>query len=115
MASFGFRVGATLVSVILVALIAAPGFAANKALQFDGVNDYVTFGADITYLGLQTFTLEVWFYRTGTGLDDVDGIRGHHRRSAPHEGRHPGRCGDNRDINYFLGIRELLEPSRGRL
>src|SRR6476619_2065128 len=34
----------------------------NAALQFDGTNDYVTFGAAPS-LGLATFTLEAWIKR----------------------------------------------------
>ncbi|HEY7463534.1 MAG TPA: hypothetical protein VH987_03735, partial [Candidatus Limnocylindria bacterium] len=41
--------------------------ATNAALQFDGTNDYVTFGAAPS-LGLSTFTLEAWIKRTGTGV-----------------------------------------------
>ena len=44
---------------------AAPEF----ALQFDGVDDRVTFGP-APGLGAQTFTLELWFKKTGAGDDD---------------------------------------------
>ena len=38
----------------------------DNALDFDGVNDYVTFGA-APGLGATSFTLELWFMREGPG------------------------------------------------
>ena len=38
----------------------------TAALQFDGTNDYVTFGT-ASGLGASQFTLEVWFNWTGGG------------------------------------------------
>ncbi len=55
----------------LLSLNAAPEF----ALQFDGVDDRVTFGAAPT-LGAQTFTLELWFMRTGAGVATRTGSGG---------------------------------------
>ena len=49
-----------------------PGPAPNFGLDFDGTNDYVTFGANPA-LGLPQFTLETWFRRDGAGV----------RRTAP--------------------------------
>ena len=42
--------------------VAAP----NMALDFDGTNDHVTFGA-AAGLGVQSFTIETWFRRDGAG------------------------------------------------
>ena len=52
--------------------VAVSGAAGNlgAALQFDGTDDFVTFGPvpDLTGLGLKTFTIETWFKKTGTGV-----------------------------------------------
>src|SRR5205814_9240419 len=60
-------VGALLLS-LASRLKAAPEF----ALQFDGVDDRVTFGSAAGTgaggLGAQSFTLELWFMRTGIGV-----------------------------------------------
>ena len=50
-----------------LSLNAAPEF----AVQFDGVDDRVTFGA-APGLGAPTFTLELWFMKTGPGDHDDD-------------------------------------------
>jgi hypothetical protein len=111
LASLPVRAGAALAGVVLVALLvalpAAEGFAANRALAFDGVNDYVTFGPDITYLGLQRFTIEVWFYRTGTGLETSTGSEGIIAVPLLTKGVIQVDAGDNRDLNYFLGIQSV--------
>jgi hypothetical protein len=49
--------------------------ATEYALQFDGVDDRVTFGA-ASGLGAQTFTLETWFMRTGPGAGTSTGNGG---------------------------------------
>ena len=54
---------------------AATAAAGNNALQFDGTNDYVTFGAAPS-LGVTTFTLETWFKRTGAGVGVTTGSGG---------------------------------------
>jgi hypothetical protein len=43
---------------------AIPG--AGASLQFDGTNDYVTFGTGNT-LAAPNYTVETWFKRTGAG------------------------------------------------
>ena len=68
------RAGAVVVAAFLVAslftgiparpVLAAP---AGTGLQFDGTNDYVTFGSSAS-LGVTNFTVELWFKRTGTGV-----------------------------------------------
>ncbi|HZO85622.1 MAG TPA: LamG domain-containing protein, partial [Verrucomicrobiae bacterium] len=77
--------------------------AANNALLFDGVNDYVTFGS-ASRLGASNFTIEVWFRRTGAGVSTSTGIGGITAVPLLAKGRAEGD-GSNRDINYFLGIR----------
>jgi len=79
-------------------------FAAGNALQFDGSNDYVTFGADTVNLGLTKFTVELWFYRTGTGVTTSTGTGGVTAVPLFTKGRGEAD-GNNRDMNYFLGIR----------
>lgn len=73
------------------------------ALQFDGSNDYVTFGA-APGLGASNFTLEVWFKRTGTGVTTTSGTGGV-TDAIPllTKGRGEGD-GSNVDMNFFLGI-----------
>src|SRR5687767_5723323 len=77
--------------------------AANNALSFDGVNDYVTFGS-ASRLGASNFTIEVWFRRTGLGVSANTGIGGITAVPLLAKGRGEAN-GSNRDINYFLGIR----------
>ncbi|MGD8306990.1 MAG: hypothetical protein PVF17_10070, partial [Ignavibacteria bacterium] len=81
--------------------------AVNNALQFDGTNDYVTFGPAVgitTGLGVTTFTLECWFKKTGDGLTASSGSGGIDAIPLITKGRGEAD-GDNRDMNYFLGIR----------
>jgi acid phosphatase type 7 len=72
-------------------------------LQFDGVNNYVTFGS-APGLGAATFTIETWFKRTGTGTTASTGTGG--ITAVPLVAKGRGEAdGNNRDMNYFLGIR----------
>jgi PKD repeat protein len=72
-------------------------------LQFDGTNDYVTFGQATSTLGASSFTLEVWFIRTGTGQFATTGNYGVYAVPLLTKGR--GEADDDaRDMNYFLGI-----------
>jgi hypothetical protein len=81
---------------------AAPG-GAMYGLQFDGIDDYVTFGV-ATELGVSTFTLETWFRWTGSGSSASTGGSGVQAIPLIAKGR--GEYdGDNRDMNFFLGIR----------
>ncbi len=79
---------------------AAPSY----ALQFDGGNDHVTFGA-APALSLSNFTLEVWFKRTGAGVSTSTGGGGI-TDAIPllDKGRSEGD-GSNVDMNYVLAIR----------
>ena len=72
-------------------------------LNFDGVNDYVTFGPS-TALGLSTFTIETWFKRTGPGSVADTGTGGLLAIPLVTKGRGEVDANDNRDMNYFLGI-----------
>ena len=78
---------------------AAPEF----VLQFDGVDDRVTFGT-APGLGAQTFTLELWFKKTGAGTTTTSGTGGV-TSAIPllTKGRGEGENGTI-DMNYFLGI-----------
>jgi len=124
-AAFGLRVGAAFFGVMLFAAVLSPAFAVNNGLRFDGSpdNDYVTFGADTLYLGLQRFTLEVWFFRTGAGVTTSTGTGGV-TSAIPllTKGRGEADAADRRDMNYFLGIRSTdnvlcadYEEGRGQL
>src|SRR5438477_8724249 len=78
-------------------------FAAGYSLSFDGVNDYVSFGP-APGLGAATFTVETWFKRTGAGVNTSTGSGGLDAIPLVTKGR-AEVDGDNRDMNYFLGIR----------
>src|SRR5215216_64077 len=82
----------------------------GSALQFDGTNDYVTFGS-ASGLGVTSFTVETWFKRTGTGAGTSTGSGGI-ISAIPlvTKGRAEAE-GSNVDMNYFLGI----DASSGRL
>jgi fibronectin type 3 domain-containing protein len=76
---------------------------AGTALQFNGTNQYVTFGAAPS-LGAATFTLETWFKRTGAGIGTGTGSGGI-TSAVPLVTK--GRAeadGTTQDMNYFLGI-----------
>ena len=77
--------------------------ATSVGLQFDGSNDYVTFGQALG-LGAGTFTIETWFKRTGTGVSTSTGTGGVTAIPLVTKGRGEGD-GSNLDMNYFLGIR----------
>ena len=89
---------------------ATPTVAAGAALQLNGTNQYVTFGAAPS-LGASTFTLELWFRRTGAGVGTSTG-NGGIASAIPliTKGRAETE-GSNVDMNYFLGI----DATSGRL
>jgi hypothetical protein len=72
------------------------------ALQFNGSNQYVTFGA-APGLGAATFTLELWFKRTGAGATTTTGSGGVTAVPLLTKGRGEAE-NSNVDMNYFLGI-----------
>jgi len=79
-------------------------FAQNYGgLGFNGSSQYVDFGA-ATNLGSATFTIETWFKWTGSGVTTSTGNGG--VQAIPLIAKLVGEFdGDNRDGNYFLGIR----------
>src|SRR5207249_11906825 len=76
---------------------------AGSALDFDGSNDYVTFGP-APGLGTANFTIETWFKREGTGVSTSTGTGGVDAIPLVTKGRAQSE-GSNVDMNYFLGIR----------
>jgi hypothetical protein len=91
--------------VLALGLALAPEAAAQTqhSLQFDGVDDYVTFGSAPS-LDAPVFTIEVRFKRTGTGNTANTGTNGVDAVPLISKGRGEAD-GDTRDANYFLGIR----------
>ncbi|MFO1488990.1 MAG: metallophosphoesterase [Verrucomicrobiota bacterium] len=73
------------------------------ALFFDGVNDYVTFGAATSSLGVSNLTVECWFKRTGTGATTSTGTGGVTAYPLVTKGRGEAD-GSNVDCNWFLGF-----------
>jgi hypothetical protein len=73
------------------------------SIQFDGTNDYVTFG-QAPSLGASIFTVEVRFKRTGTGITANTGTGGLDAVPLLTKGRGEAD-GGTQDANYFLGIR----------
>src|SRR5206468_8301455 len=79
------------------------GPVAGTALDFDGSNDFVTFG-QASGLGTATFTIETWFKGEGTGVSTSTGTGGVDAIPLVTKGRAQSE-GSNVDMNYFLGIR----------
>lgn len=81
-----------------------PTIASGSAIQFDGVDDYVTFGT-ATGLGTTNFTLETWFNWTGGGTtmttSSTQGLPSVYPLISKGRGEADG---SNVDMNYFLGI-----------
>ena len=92
----------TTLGLFVTLLVAAPA-RGQTGLQFDGSNDYVTFGSAAD-LGVSTFTLETWFYIEGPGVAVSTGSGGVTALPLITKGRGEAD-GDNRDMNFFLGIR----------
>jgi hypothetical protein len=81
-----------------------PTAIAQSGVQLDGFNDHVTFGAAAP-LNTPTFTLEVWFMRTGAGVATSTGTGGI-SSAIPLLTKGRGEAeGANKDMNYFFGIR----------
>ena len=74
----------------------------NGSVNFGGTNAYVSFG-NPTALGLTQFTLEAWIYKTGNGVTVSTGTGGVIAQPVITKGRDESE-GNNRDLNYFLGI-----------
>ena len=76
---------------------------AQYGLSLNGTNQYVTFGS-ASALGSTTFTLECWFYKSGTGVGASTGSGGI-TSGIPLIAKGRGEAdGSNLDMNYFLGI-----------
>lgn len=80
---------------------------ANTALDFDGVNDYVTMGAapelNVAAPPTTGFTLECWFRKEGAGSTASSGSGG--VTAVPLFGKGRGESdGANIDCNIFFGI-----------
>ncbi|MFT5857404.1 MAG: hypothetical protein ACI8XO_004665, partial [Verrucomicrobiales bacterium] len=88
---------------LCASLIATNSVQAAGGLQLDGVDDYVTMGV-APGLGSETFTLETWFQRTGTGSTVSSGTGGVVAIPLVTKGRGEGD-GSTLDMNFFLGIR----------
>lgn len=101
---FACLAGAEFWLLALLIAIGAPGKAAGQsALSFDGVNDYVTFGA-APGLGASAVTIETWFKRAGAGVAANTGTGGVSAIPLVTKGRGEAE-NSNVDMNYFLGIR----------
>lgn len=74
----------------------------DHGLQFNGSNQYVTFGPT-TSLGAQNFTIETWFKRTGNGVAVSTGSNGISMVPLVAKGA-PEADGSSVDENYVLGI-----------
>jgi len=78
----------------------------ESALAFNGSNQYLDFGLAATHpeLGLAQFTLELWFQKTGAGVETAfAAVAPNNAVPLVTKGRGIGD-GDTRDENYFLGI-----------
>ena len=89
--------------ISLSLMMAGSVHAANYGLQLDGANDYVTFG-QAPGLNVGTFTLELWFKRSGSGIGTSTGTGGITAIPLLAKGRAEAD-GTTQDMNYFLGIR----------
>jgi len=85
---------------VTVTVTVTPGLG---GLYFNGVNQYVTFGAATATLGASNFTLECWFRTTGTGVVAYTGTGGIYAEPLITKGMHESD-GSTVDCNYFLGI-----------
>jgi len=90
---------------LLLSAILVPSAFAQGAVQFDGTNDYITFGQATSTLGTPTFTIECWFMRTGAGITTSTGTGGV-TNAVPLLTKGRGEAeASTVDMNYFLGIR----------
>ncbi|HEU4930302.1 MAG TPA: LamG-like jellyroll fold domain-containing protein, partial [Candidatus Krumholzibacteria bacterium] len=98
-----YRAAIGITLFVACSMAGAPIAHAQSGVQFDGTNDYITFGTAPS-LGASTFTLELWFYRTGAGVTASTGTGGVTAVPLITKGRGEAD-GDTRDMNFFLGIR----------
>ncbi|MBL0340819.1 MAG: T9SS type A sorting domain-containing protein [Bacteroidetes bacterium] len=74
----------------------------NYAVNFNGIDDYISFGND-SNLNLEQFTVECWFKRSGAGVATNTGTDG--AIAVPLVTKGTSESDNNtRDLNYFLGI-----------
>ncbi len=93
--------GTAATSSVVSVTVSTP--AAAGSLEFDGINDYVTFGP-APDLGLSTFTIECWFKRKGLGKITTTGTGGI-TDAVPLVTKGRGENeNSNVDMNWFLGI-----------
>ena len=87
----------------------------GSALDFDGLDDHVTFGP-APGLGVSEFTVETWFKRQGAGITtQTSGGAGGLANAVPLVTKGRGENdGSNVDMNYFLGI-DTTNPSAPKL
>ncbi len=78
---------------------------ANKAIDFGGTNAFVTLGP-APGLGASRFTIETWFRRDGAGVATFTGTGGVTAIPLVTKGMAEVDDVNNRDMNYFLGIRQ---------
>ena len=78
---------------------------ANKAIDFGGTNAFVTLGP-APGLGASRFTIETWFRRDGAGVATFTGTGGVIAIPLVTKGMAEVDDVNNRDMNYFLGIRQ---------
>ena len=98
----------SVLAVAIVLVLGGPAGAAapDNALQFDGTNDYVTFGQATSTLGATEFTLETWFKRAGTSGTPMGTGTGGLTGALPlvTKGRGEQDTPANLNTNYFLGL-----------
>lgn len=97
--------GAAVFLAVLLSAAFVSSARAQTAVQFDGVNDFATFGQATSTLGTGTFTIECWFMRTGTGVATTTGTGGV-TNAVPLLTKGRGEAeASTVDMNYFMGIR----------
>ncbi len=93
----------TIFILFLLAIVGNKFVFAQYGLSFNGSSQRVTFGA-AAGLGVSNFTLECWFYKSGTGVGASTGTGGI-SSGIPLIAKGRGEAdGSNLDMNYFLGI-----------
>ena len=102
--TIAWRLGIVLILIVsMVGMQPVSAAPAGTALQFDGANDYVTFGT-ASSLGAQVFTIETWLKRTGAGVTTSTGTGGL-SAAVPLVAKGRGEAeNSNVDMNYFFGI-----------
>ena len=90
-------------SFLLLLLLSGTAAFAQQAFTFNGTNSYITFGT-APALGLNRFTLETWFMRTGAGAGATSGSGGI-SGLVPLIAKGRGESdASNVDCNYIFGI-----------